>query len=140
MRGVEDECWEWQGTLFQGSGYGRWGQRRAHVEAWERENQAAVPDGLCVLHRCDNPPCVNPAHLYVGTHLKNAHDRKLREREARGTRINTNKLSEEQVHEIRAACDAGERQADVARRYGVTQPMVGFIARRQSWAWLPERN
>jgi hypothetical protein len=105
--------------------------------SWEFEN-GPVPKGLCVLHRCDNPPCVNPAHLYVGTHRQNARDRSLRNRGVRGRRVNTNKLTEAQVLEIRALCDAGERQAHVARRFGITQTMVSHIARRNSWAWLPE--
>lgn len=138
IAGTADDCWEWQRTRYQGSEYGRWGQRRAHVVAWEREH-GPVPHGLCVLHHCDNPPCVNPSHLYVGTHADNARDRKLREREVRGTRVNTNKLSEDDVYAIRAAYAAGEAQAVLAKRFGVSQPMVGFIVTRKSWAWLPER-
>jgi len=92
-----------------------------------------------VLHHCDNPPCVNPYHLYVGTHKQNALDRKLRQREARGERINTSKLSEREVYEIRAALDAGETQAAVGARYGISQRMAGLIGHRRSWAWLPER-
>lgn len=107
--------------------------------AWERANDATVPDGLCVLHHCDNPPCVNPAHLYVGTHKQNARDRKLRNRQVQGTRINTNKLTEAQVYEIRSALDAGDTQAAVGARYGITQRMAGLIGKRQSWAWLPEQ-
>lgn len=139
-RGEADECWEWQGTRFKGPcDYGRIGQGRAHVEMWEREN-GPVPEGLGVLHHCDNPPCVNPAHLYVGTALDNARDRKLRDRGVKGQRVNTSKLNEDQVYEIRAARDAGEKQKKIADLYGITEAMVSLIARRKSWAWLPERK
>ena len=68
-----DDCWEWQGPRSAERGYGCWGRRRAHRHAWEMAN-GPVPDGLWVLHHCDNKPCVNPAHLYAGSRADNMRD------------------------------------------------------------------
>lgn len=132
-------CWEWLGTRWA-NGYGRIGDKKAHRIAWERANGRPIPTGMLVCHRCDNPPCVNPAHLYLGTHRDNVRDRMERERGQRGTDVNTAKLTEEQVHEIRARCDRGEVHRTVAADFGISQVMVSLIARRKSWAWLPNRT
>lgn len=67
-------CWEWSG-LRSARGYGRFGHdsRRAHRIAWEL-TFGPVPDGLLVCHTCDNPPCIRPEHLFLGTDADNARD------------------------------------------------------------------
>ena len=76
-------CWEWTGARNRG-GYGIKGRRLAHRLAWSEANGRPVPDGMLVLHSCDNPPCVNPAHLRIGTVADNAADRVARNRSWRG--------------------------------------------------------
>lgn len=76
--GPEDQCWEWQGP-FNHYGYGLIGDalgtpQRAHRVSYEI-HKGPIPDGLVVMHSCDNPPCVNPAHLSVGTVADNNWDR-----------------------------------------------------------------
>lgn len=73
-------CWSWTGPRNR-SGYGAWSRELAHRAAY-RLTHGAVPDGLYVCHRCDNPPCVNPAHLYAGTPKDNVHDMFARGRSA----------------------------------------------------------
>ena len=87
---LPDECWEWNGGRAP-TGYGTFGvasgkARRAHRVAWELIHGAA-PGELCVLHRCDNPPCVNPAHLFLGTQLDNARDKMRKKRYRNGGRV-----------------------------------------------------
>jgi hypothetical protein len=74
-------CWEWSGfrNLARG-GYGYVEGRRAHRVAWELAN-GPIPEGLHVCHRCDNPPCCNPSHLWLGTDLDNARDKIAKRRQ-----------------------------------------------------------
>lgn len=72
------ECWTWTGTTSQGYGKIQAGRRGegwlwVHRVSWELQN-GPVPDGLQVLHRCDNPPCVRPSHLFLGTQVDNIRD------------------------------------------------------------------
>jgi len=79
-----DGCWEWTGARWV-EGYGRLslgpgvGPKKAHRLSWEL-HYGAIPDGLDVLHRCDNPPCVRPDHLFVGTQADNMRDARAKHR------------------------------------------------------------
>ena len=90
------------------------------------------------VHTCDNPPCVNPAHISVGSILDNAQDRESKQRNnhVRGNRIGSAKLLDADVLAIRARVNAGESQASVLRDYEISQAQIGRIVRRESWAWL----
>lgn len=82
-------CWIWVGSRFPYMGYGRvkdgGRERLAHRVSWELATQAPVPDGMAVLHRCDNPPCVNPDHLFLGTLTDNNVDRMHKGRSSTGS-------------------------------------------------------
>lgn len=117
-----DECWEWQGYRKR-FGYGQFshgGNRvgSAHVYSYELHN-GPVPTGMSVLHSCDNPPCVNPAHLSVGTQAENMGQMADRLRWPR-------KLTDAQMIEIR---DSPEVQKVLARRFGISQAYVSVIKR-----------
>jgi HNH endonuclease len=128
------ECWPWAGRCDR---YGIFtvGKRAvlAHRYAWTLATAGPVPDGLCVLHECDNPPCCNPAHLFLGTQLQNIEDRQRKGRQARGERINATKLTPEQVREIRERYAAGERQIPLAKEYGINHGTVSRIVNREFW-------
>jgi hypothetical protein len=144
-RGEDGDCWEWRGSrnadgygiLHAGQGPGKF--LRAHRVSWE-VHCGHIPGGLSVLHRCDNPPCVNPAHLYVGTQQQNVIDRANRKRgkENRqdGSANDNAKLTEADVIAIRELVAFGFSQAAVARSFGIRQAQVSRIHLRQSWRHL----
>lgn len=143
-KGAADACWEWTGARFS-AGYGALSRDRAsgpayaHRLSWEL-NRGVIPLGAHVLHRCDNPPCVNPAHLFLGDHADNMLDRtvKQRSRGARGEAHRSSRLTRDQVRAIRES-STGERgeQPTLARQYGVSAATISQIINRQTWAWLP---
>jgi hypothetical protein len=84
------------------------------------------PGQLHVLHSCDNPPCCNPTHLFLGTNLDNQRDR---QQKMRGI-----KLTQEQVLQIRARLENGEANASLAKEYNVTPANITLIKTRKNWA------
>jgi len=141
-------CWIWSGSRIH-HGYGRVKRDRrlelAHRVAWELVN-GPVPDGLCVLHHCDNPPCVNPAHLFVGTNSDNILDAVAKgraahqshpERVARGEGTAAAKLTAAQVIEIRQLHRPRRVSYPMlARRYGVSKQTIKNIVTGRWWRWL----
>lgn len=128
-----DECWKWLACRRRKSeGYGAFGRNQvAHRVAWELTN-GVIPDGMLVLHRCDNPPCVNPAHLFLGSQYDNIHDcfAKGRANRAAGARHWGAKLTEEAVRDIRASTEANPI---LARQYSVSAPSISMIRNRRTW-------
>jgi hypothetical protein len=94
-----------------------------------------IPAGKCILHRCDNPACVRPDHLFLGTMQDNAIDRetKKRGRDSRGTANGRDRLAEADVLAIRAACAAGTKRYQVALHYGVCLSTIHKIVARETW-------
>lgn len=134
-----DECWEW--TAHRGfDGYGIYvpgperGNARAHRYAFERTIGPIPLDTLCVLHRCDNPSCVNPKHLFLGTRGTNVRDCTRKGRRARGEKNPAAKLQQKQVEMIRSLWVGMEvQQRYLARLYGVTSRVVFDIVHRHKW-------
>lgn len=130
-----DGCIEWQGARDP-NGYGRLTIQRhslyAHRWTWEQA-YGAIPKGLCVCHKCDNPSCINLDHLWLGTHQENMADSSSKGR-ARGGRHGMqhglHKLTDEQVREIRTSTDT---QTTLAKRYGVSQSAVSAIRTGKTW-------
>lgn len=126
-------CWVWNLTPDK-DGYGTLKYKNkskfyAHRAAYELAI-GPIPEGLLVLHKCDNRLCINPEHLYIGTHEDNMRD--VRERNRRkGDKSGNRKLTQEQVNEIRASKD---NNGVLGRRYGVSRKHVYRIKRYLNWA------
>lgn len=144
-RVVQDgDCWLWTGDLSRRGGYGRvylgidsTGKKRfeSAAVAFYREFVGPIPDGGWMLHRCDNPPCVNPDHLFVGSHRENMRDMVEKGRSTKGTRRpSTSKLNEEDVRAIRAST---ESQRKLAARYGVDGSTICRIRTGQRHKGVP---
>jgi general stress protein YciG len=125
----DDECWEWTGAR-KDTGYGRLqidGLRvRAHRFAWELAN-GPIPAGLSVCHRCDNPPCCNPAHLFLGTPADNSRDAATKGRMPHGERHYRAAMTSAQVVEIRRLYVRGMSLGEIARTVGVPLGSVGSV-------------
>ena len=104
----------------------------AHRASFERHH-GPIPDGLIVCHTCDNPPCINPHHLYAGTHADNGGDKAGRHRSTRGTKNAAAKLADSDVSEIRRLRNDGWTYARLATHFGVGKTTIGRVVRRDNW-------
>lgn len=121
-------------------GYGRYMRggvtKLAHVWAWE-DAHGPVPEGLCVLHRCDNPPCVNVNHLFLGTQGDNNRDRHAKGRsvmpDQRGEAHSQARLCESQVRKLRSMATEGVDRGRLAAEFGISRNHVNGIVARRAW-------
>lgn len=134
----DEECWNWTGSKTT-QGYGRvlinYQRKWAHRIAFEL-TYGSIPEGKVLMHRCDNPSCVNPVHLTIGTQSENVADmdEKGRRRPPKAEKHGRAKLTWEQVAEIRQRYVRGKvRQLDLAIEFGVNQATIGDIVRGEGW-------
>jgi len=129
---VDGDCWDWP-LARTTAGYGELvyeGELR-YAHRLTMELRGHDLDGKVVRHACDNPSCVNPEHLLVGSHSENQRDSDRRNEDSLRT-----KLSPADVDDIRAEYDkgyGGTSQSDLAEEYGVTRSQVGRIVREEVW-------
>lgn len=136
---VTPGCWPWLGAKH-GKGYGHFkiptGKGDGKVEKAQRVSYSLyigeIPHGMMVLHRCDNPGCVNPDHLFLGTNADNMADMKAKGRGngPRGAACHFTKLADEQVITIRSDSRKG---VEIAKHYGVSAALVSDIRNRKCW-------
>lgn len=124
-----DACWVWIGIRDRG-GYGQLPIKmcggKAHRFSWVIHN-GPIPDGLMVLHHCDNPPCVRPDHLFTGTHADNAKDSAIKLRNPAA------KLSPNDVLVIRQRRNRGESYPSIAADFGVSKTAIRDLIRGKNW-------
>jgi len=128
----ESGCWEASG--FQNEdGYIIWsargGKTGAHRESY-RAFKGDIPAGMSVMHSCDNPPCINPEHLSLGTHSDNMRDSLLK------GRSNTAKLLPGDVRTVRRYIEEGRTDESIAEEFGMTRYNVALIRKGINWHWL----
>jgi predicted DNA-binding protein (UPF0251 family) len=150
----EEGCWEWTGPKLP-RGYGTWSlkKKRRKVTLYAHRvsfylSRGYLPAKALICHKCDNPSCARPDHLFAGTHDDNMADMVRKGRSLAGDRHNMRrhpklnprgvdrahvKLTEDAVREIRWFCEQGCSQQNVGKLYGVAQSTVGRIVRRQKW-------
>jgi hypothetical protein len=120
------ECWLWTASR-NASGYGYFQLRphtnRANRAAWILTN-GAIPAGMVVCHSCDNPPCVRPDHLFLGTNTENRHDSMLKRRHAHGTRHHSARFTDDEVRAVRSST---EQTMVLAARFGVSDVTIRNI-------------
>lgn len=139
QRAGPDDCWIWLSSRNR-KGYGTFwlsGCRSAHRVSYEMA-YGPIPDGMMLLHSCDNPPCVNPRHLSPGTNSDNQRDSAVKGRHVslRGDGGNAAKLTVGDVREIKAALGEGMSGVELARRYGVTDGAISHIKTGFHWGHI----
>ena len=117
------------------------GEVLAHRLSWELANGKPVPHGLYVLHHCDNPLCVRPEHLFIGTQADNIQDMMIKGRDSHhnpacGERNGNSKLTTEDVVDIRGLLASGETASSVGRIYGIHHSTILDIRNRVIWAMV----
>jgi hypothetical protein len=139
-------CWEWTAARFD-TGYGaisyKGKTRYAHRVSYS-EFVGAIPNGMLVCHHCDNPACVNPQHLFLGTSADNMSDKVAKGRSVRGEKSSNSKLTELEARLIKKFLKRnppmrGQRGGPcgfLARWFGVTQTAISLIHAGKNWGWV----
>lgn len=146
--GGPDACWMWTADKFS-TGYGCFYLAGKKVKsqrfAWV-STQGSIPmidsyHGICVCHRCDNPGCCNPSHLFLGTNADNVADREKKHRNTPGEANTSAKLTNTQAIEIRSLYAVGNTTYNkLASQFGVGSKTIKGIVRRESWKHLPGKE
>lgn len=138
-----DDCWNWD-EYFSTNGYGQvrynGPHQQVHRVAWELM-VGEIPDGLCVLHKCDNRKCYNPTHLFLGTKKDNAVDKVNKNRQLKGPDIYGAKLNYDIVAEIRSKYIPYKYTTyRLAKEYGVGQVQIYRIVKNKEWKTNPSKG
>lgn len=139
--GLESGCMIWTGCRDK-NGYGNikynGKHTRSHRVFYEIFNNIKIPDDKCVCHKCDNPSCVNPNHMFIGTRSENNTDRHIKGRSGdhRGENGSRAKLSESKVIEIIRRARAGESHLELGKMFGVSKHAIGAITCGRNWSHL----
>lgn len=131
----EDECWNWNACI-DNYGYGlqncNGATERTHRLSWKIHN-GEIPEGVDVLHRCDNRKCCNPKHLFLGTSLDNIKDMVAKNRQSKGESRPTAKLTTEVVNKIREKYNKRIKTTSLAKEFNVSDSQIRFIVNNVYW-------
>lgn len=134
-----DGCWEWTGSI-NNKGYGN---VRIYNKLWLPHRVSyiiscgEIPENMHVCHRCDNPKCVTPKHLFLGSAKQNAADKVTKNRQSKGVTHGGHKLSEKEVKEIRKLyLGGGESHRSLAAKYNVTYGLISYILHYKIWTHI----
>lgn len=129
-------CWIWTGSNKNQFGHGafKWGARNTRVEFAHRASwilyKGDIPKDMCVCHSCDNPSCVNPEHLFLGTRADNAADKVAKGRQPRGSKVPGSKITESIALQIKTL---GESTKSMAQTFGISRQSVADIVYGRTW-------
>lgn len=138
--GEINDCWNWKASCNkQGYGHVSFGGKhmQSHRVAWELTN-GSIESGMFLCHKCDNPKCVNPNHMFIGTPKDNMQDMITKGRKInaapKGEKHGMHKLTLNQVNDIRLIYASKKaNQVQLAKQYGVSQRMISLIVRGENW-------
>lgn len=140
----DNECWEWTGARHV-FGYGKISIRRsvcaeAHRVSYQL-HYGDIPTGMLVCHSCDNPPCVNPRHLWLGTESDNIRDAVAKGRHRRtglqGEQHPNARLTEADIRFIREHCSKTHSMSELATMFNTTSGAICNIVKRRAWKHIP---
>lgn len=131
----ENGCWEWKAVRRGNYGQIGYGNTMiyAHRASWIIHNKQNIPEDLCVCHKCDNPICVNPDHLFLGTSIENTIDRITKGRTAKHEKHSQSKLSELDVLKIKQMLNEGISQGTIAFNFKVCRQTISLIKLNKIW-------
>ena len=132
------ECWEWLGSRHKTVWHGQWRNKAGQIELTHRASwrmfKSEIPAGMFVLHKCDNPACVNPQHLFLGTQSDNLKDMwnkgRAKPQTSKGAKHGMSKLTEMAVLDIRDSKLSG---VELARKYEVSPTTICDVRKRRIW-------
>jgi hypothetical protein len=134
-------CWIWTASVKK-NGYGQIGYNGtklyAHRLSWELNN-GTIPEDKLVLHKCDNPKCVNPDHLFIGTTQDNINDKIDKNRQAKGEINGMSKLTDINIIDIRKKYHEGIKNRDLCKEYNVSHSTIHRIVFNRSWKHINEK-